>query len=126
MAKANPGGKNSWTKGSGKKESKEREKGGKGDDTTCWICCKTRHITAWRRKGGNKHLYAFDEEDSEIVEEILDKDEELQARCLLEEGEHEQWQEVSSRRVKHRVKKANQASLLCVENSPYSNSKKNH
>ena len=41
----------------------------------------------------------------------------MQAWCLLEESENEQWEEVISRRNKQRVKKANRASLLSVESS---------
>ena len=41
----------------------------------------------------------------------------MQAWCLLEESEHEQWQEVISRRSNQRAKKVNQASLLSVESS---------
>ena len=47
----------------------------------------------------------------------LDNDEDLQAWCLLEESENEQWQEVISSRSKHRAKKVKQASLLSVESS---------
>ena len=43
---------------------------------------------------------------------------------FLEESENEQWHEVVSRRDKQKVKKANQAALLSVENSHNSNSKK--
>ena len=39
----------------------------------------------------------------------------MQAWCLLEESENEQWQEVISRRSKQRAKKANQTSPLSVE-----------
>ena len=46
-----------------------------------------------------------------------DNEKDLQAWCLLEESDVEQWQEVISRRGKRKVKKANQASLLSVENS---------
>ena len=46
----------------------------------------------------------------------LDNDEELQPWRLLEESENEQWQRVISRRDKQKAKKANQASLLSVEN----------
>ena len=53
-------------------------------------CGKARHIAAWCRKGGNKNLYATDEEDSEHVEEANDSEEDLQAWCLLEESEYEQ------------------------------------
>ena len=45
-------------------------------------------------------------------------------RVLLEESENEQWQEVISRGNKQRVKRANQALLLSVENSHSSNPKK--
>ena len=69
-------------------------------------------------------MYAIEEDDSETVEEATDDEEDLQAWCLLEESENEQWQEVISRRDKQKVKKANQASLLSVENSHNSNTKK--
>ena len=68
-------------------------------------------------KGGNKNLYAVDEDDSKNVEESTENEEDLQVWCLLEESENEQWQEVISRRNKQRVKKANQAPLMCVESS---------
>ena len=48
----------------------------------------------------------------------------MQAWCSLEENENEQWQEVISKQNKRKVKKANQASLLSVENSHNSNPKK--
>ena len=57
------------THGSGKKGSKGQEKGGKGETRTCWTCGETGHIAAWCRKGGDKHVYAIDEDDSENVEE---------------------------------------------------------
>ena len=75
------------------------------------------HIAAGCRKGSNKNLYAIDEDDSENVEELAEDEDDLQAWCLLEENENEQWQEVISRRNKQRVKRANQASLLSVESS---------
>ena len=111
------GGKNSWQKGSGKKGGKGQEKGGKGETRTCWTCGKTGHIAPWCRKGINKNLYAIDEDDSENVEDSAEDEDDLQAWCLLEESENEQWQEVISRRNKQRVKRANQASLLSVESS---------
>ena len=105
----------------GRKQWQERrqraEKGGKGETRTCWTCGKTGHIAAWCRKGSNKNLYAIDEDDSENVEESAEDEDDLQAWCLLEESENEQWQEVISRRNKQRVKRANQASLLSVESS---------
>ena len=65
----------------------------------------------------------MDEDDSENVEGTTEK-EDLQAWCLLEESENEQWQEVISRRSKQRVKKVNLASLLNVESSHSSSPKK--
>ena len=94
-------------------ERKQRE----GENKPCWTCGKTGHIAAWCRKGGNKHLYAIDEDESEDLEEKPYNDEDLQAWCLLEESENEQLQEVISRRDKETMKKADQASLLSVENS---------
>ena len=53
----------------------------------------TGHIAAWCRKGDNKHLYAIDGDDSENVEEAADNEGDMQAWCLLEVRENEQWQE---------------------------------
>ena len=36
-----------------------------------------------RRKGGNKHLHAIDEDESENVEQSTENEEDLQAWCLL-------------------------------------------
>ena len=94
------GGENPWQRGSGKKGGKGQEKGGKGETRTCWTCGMTGHIAAWCRKGGNKNLYAIDEDDSENAEESAVNKEDPQAWCLLEESENEQWQEVISRRSK--------------------------
>ena len=88
------------------------------------LVVKTKHVAAWCRKGGDEDLYAIDEDESEDIEETLDSDEEFQAWCLLGESENEQWQEVISRRDKETMKKANQASLLSVESSGTSSSKK--
>ena len=41
----------------------------------------------------NKNLYAIGKAESEINDEAADNEEELQAWCLLQESEHEQWQE---------------------------------
>ena len=117
------GGKNSWQKGSGRKGGKGQEKGFKGETRTCWMCGKTEHIAAGCRKGSNKNLYAIDEGDNENVEESAEDEDDLQAWCLLEESENEQWQAVISRRDKQRVKRANQASLLSVEKSQSLSSK---
>ena len=107
-----------------RKEAKGQEKGGKGETRTCWTCGKTGHIAAGCWKGSNKNLYAIDEDENENVEESAEDEDDLQAWCLLEESESEQWQEVISKRNKQRVKKANQASMLSVESSKDLNSKK--
>ena len=83
------GGKNPWQKGSGKKGGNGQEKGGKGETRTCWTCGKTGHIAAWCRKGGNKNLYAMDEDDGENAEESVENEEDLQAWCILEDSENE-------------------------------------
>ena len=70
-------------------------------------------------KEATTNSYAIDEDDSEDVEESAETEEDLQARCQLEESENEQWQEVISRRSKQRAKEANQASLLSVETSHF-------
>ena len=118
------GEKNSWQKGSGKKGGKGQEKGGKGETRTCWTCGKAGHIAAGCRKGSNKNLYAIDEDDNENDEESAEDEDDLQAWCLLEESENEQWQKVISRRNRQRMKKDNQASLLSVESSQSLSSKK--
>ena len=74
----------------GKQGSKGQENGGKGENRVCWTCGKTGHVAALCRNGGNKNLYAIDE--NENIEQTLDNDEELQSWCLVEEGENEQWQ----------------------------------
>ena len=117
-------GKNSWQKGSGKKGGKGQEKVGKGETRTCWTCGKTGHIAAMCRKGINKNLYAVDEDENENTEESVEDEEELQAWCLLEESESEQWQEVTSRRTKQRAKKVKPSSLLSVESWKNSDTKK--
>ena len=63
--------------GSGKKGSKEQEKGGKGETRACWTCGKIGHIAAWCQSVDNKNLYATNETD----------DEDMIAWCLLEERE---------------------------------------
>ena len=83
------------------------------DRTHCSLC----------RKGGNTNLYAVDEDDGENAEESTENEEDLQAWCLLEESENEQWQEVISKQHKRKVKKAHEASLLSMEISHNSNPK---
>ena len=58
------------------------------------------------RKGSSKNLYAIDEDENQNVEESAEEEDDLQAWCLLEESESEQWQEVISRRNKQRGKRA--------------------
>ena len=77
-------------------------------------------------KGRQEKLARLDEDETENIEETPNNDEELQAWCLLEEPENEQWQEVISRRDKHKVLKANQASPFeCGEQSKFE-LKENH
>ena len=83
-------------KAAARKEEKDK-KSGKRDSRTCWTCCKTGHIAAWCRKRGNTNLYAVDEDGGEKAEESTECEEDLQAWCLLEESENEQWQEVISK-----------------------------
>ena len=80
--------------------SRGHEKSGNGKTSACWTYGTTGHIAAWRRKGRNTNLYAIAENDTENVKEATDTEEDLQALCLLEESENEQWQEVISRRDK--------------------------
>ena len=105
-----------------RKEEKGKKRVAKEIPRTCWTCGKTGHIAAWCRKGGNNKLYAVDEDDGENAEESTENEEDLQAWCLLEESENEQWQEVISKQSKRRVKKDNQASPLSIENSHHSKS----
>ena len=69
-------------------------------------------------------MYTIDEDENENVEDTAEDEDDLQAWCLLEESESEQWQEVISRRNKQKAKRANQASMLRVESSKNLNSKK--
>ena len=59
----------------------------------------------------------MDEDENENVEELAEEEEDLQAWCLLEESENEQWQEVISKRNKQKARKTNKVSLLSVESS---------
>ena len=56
-----------------KRGGKGQEKGGKGENRTCWTCGKTGHIAAWCGKGGKKNLYAMDEDDSEDTKEYSNR-----------------------------------------------------
>ena len=67
--------------------------------TTEHVGLVAKHGTFQRvcQRGGNKNLYAIDEED-ELNEEAPDNDEELQAWCALDENENEHWQEGDQQR----------------------------
>ena len=67
----------------------------------------------------NKTWCANDQEENDVSEELHDNGEELQAWCLLEESENEQWQEVISRRDKQLLKNAAHASLLSALRSKH-------
>ena len=77
-----------------------------------WQDRKHCSVVSKRRQ---QKIHAIDGDDSENVEEATDNMEDLQALCLSEESENEQWEEVVSRRDKQTVKKANEASLLSLE-----------
>ena len=106
-------------KAAARKEAKDKRRVAKVKTGRAGTCGKTGHIAAWSGKGGKKNLYAVDEDDSEDTKEYSNRstesEEDLQAWCILEESESEQWQEVISRRSRQRAKKTNQASLLSVE-----------
>ena len=103
-----------------RKEAKGKRRVARTQSGACWTCGKTGHIAAWCRKGDNNNLYATDEDDSENVEEAPDTEEDLQAWCLLEESENEQWEEVISRRDKQKVKKSQSSvNVECGEQSKF-------
>ena len=63
-----------------------------------------------QQEATHTHLYAIGGEESGVNEEAFDNEEELQAWCVVEESEHEQWQEVISSRDKPKTV-ANRACL---------------
>ena len=67
-----------------RQEKPGTEGGGKGDSSICWTCGKADTSQLQQE-------LAMGDKESETVEN-------LQACCLLEESEHEQWQEVISRK----------------------------
>ena len=69
-------------------------------------------------------MYAVDEDENENIEESVEEEDDLQAWCLLDESESEQWREVIHKRSKKKAKKDNQSSLLSVENSQSVGSRK--
>ena len=66
----------------------------------------------------NKSLNAVEEDKGDISEEVHEDKNELRAWCLLEESENEQWQVVTSKKSKLKLKKLDHVSLLSVEASP--------
>ena len=72
---------------------------------------RPEHIAANSVKGNwNRSLNAVEEDKGDISE-----DDELHAWCLLEESENEQWQDVTSKKSKLKMKKFAHESLLNVE-----------
>ena len=61
-------------------------------------------------------LNAVDEDKGDISEEVREDEDELHAWCLLEESEDEQWQEVTSKKSKLKLKKLAHELLLIFEN----------
>ena len=68
-------------------------------------------------------MHAAGEEESEVNEDTVDNEQKLHAWCLLDESEHEQRQEVISRRDTQRLKNTAHVSLLSVGNKQGSTSK---
>ena len=75
---------------------------------------KAGHVAASCPKGGNKNLYAVGEKEN-AMKKHLTITQGLQALCLLEDSDKEQWQEVTSRRDKPKIKKAAQTSKKTIE-----------
>ena len=107
-----------------RKEARDKRKVEKEKQEPAGRAVKQDTLQLGAGKGGNKNLYAVDEDENENIEESVEEEDDLQAWCLLEESESEQWQEVINRRSKQRMKKAQQSSLLSVENSQNVSSKK--
>ena len=104
-----------------RQRTRERWQGRQQSVLDMW---KTTHCSVVSNKGETETFYANDEDESETIEETLDNNEELQAWCLLELGETEQWQVVISRRDKQKVTKAKHASPLSAETCQHSSSQK--
>ena len=109
---------------SARKEEKGKRKVARGQSRTCCTCGKTGHIAACCRKEETQICTPLTKTTVRMLKSRQKNEEDLQAWCLLEESENEQWQEVISKQNKRRVKKDNQASLLSMENSHNSNPKK--
>ena len=88
-------------KGKGKeRRQKTRRKAARVIAEHVGFCGKAVRIAALCPRSEQRNFYAIEEEEHEINEEALHNDEELQEQRLLDLGEHEQWQEVISRREK--------------------------
>ena len=91
----------------------------------CGSCGKPGHIAANCVKGSwNRSLNAVDEDKGDITEEVHEDDDELHAWCLLEEGEKERWQEVTSKKSNLKTKNFAHESLLSGENNSCASPKK--
>ena len=90
----------SWKGQRQRKEAKTRRKAARVIAEHVGFCGKAVRIAALCPRSEQRNFYAIEEEELEINEEALHNDEELQEQRLLDLGEHEQWQEVISRREK--------------------------
>ena len=104
-------------KAAARKEAKDKRKAKRERPELVGHCGKTGHTAAWCKKGGMKNMYALDEDDSGSNKESTESEEDLQAWCILEESESEQWQQVIIRKSRLAAKRRNQASLSSVETS---------
>ena len=106
------GGKNSWQKGNGKKGSKGQEEVAQEKRGHVGRAARQKTLQLGARKEATRICTQQMKMTVKTSRELAEDKDDLQAWCLLEENENEQWQEVMSRRNKQRVKRANQASLL--------------
>ena len=97
---ANREGKSPWQQG-----GEETDKGGKGGSGTCWTCGNTGHIAALCLRAATRTCAPLVMTKNEVIEKALDSEEELGARCLLEESKQMQCQEVISKKDKQQLKK---------------------
>ena len=100
-----------------RKEEKGKRKVAKVTPEFAGAVGNLRHIAAICVKGSwNRSLNAV-EEDKGDCGKVREDDDELHARCLLEESENEQWQEVTSKKSKMKTEKFAHESLRSVENN---------
>ena len=78
---------------------------------------RTRHIRCHMHKMRLEQMYfcAVDEEENDSNHEVYGADKDLQAWCILDKSEHEQRQEVISKRPSEHNKSAH-TSILGVDN----------